>query len=706
MGRKSVKDKQAEKVSAINELIDSSDSQVSLIKERWRENYDMFVYGSRNEDKEIWQTKFSVNKLSSSIRAAQGKLVNTLVNKPDWYELVPRSDNNDEAERLARPLGKIIDYYLDAAKFKRHASSFFLSSLINSGSMHIGWETKLIQNPEFVLQETEKSRQSEQQRLAKNVTNPQVEDPSMSGDQLQVDLQNALDEFAAEAQGQTIPKKVIEPYIQIGALKLMDINSDREYWDANVMYMEDSMWRAFDYDVNLWELKYAAKLGYFKPADIDNITSGPDLIQKATSDLRYKNIIAGRKSKADMVKLRVYYGPLIIDGEIEEDKYFCIIANNGSIIKEGSYPFWEPPGHHTPVITAAVRQIPFRATGAGIGDNAVALQKVYDSNWQLVCDTFRFGISGVNVVNHQNLVDKSQLLEGLYPGITLEVRGKPEDSFQHIALTNNSENQVHPVQTMLEGAIDQLTGINELMVGGGNQYSRTSAAETNAKLGAGSDNVNIIALDLESKFLIPALEKCFARVLQFGIPELNTNPELQSLLSEEELSDISQLNAGGRMEILNRWYNFKVNGFSSAQDKNDALMRSNELLTIINSNGPLTPLINLPEFMKEHFALMDIKDPERLLIIDQSPFQQVTQENQVLMAGHMIMPNQNDDHNFHLQHQMPLAQSPYATPMAQQHAQIHMQMLQQMQQATQGQGGQQPPPQGAPQAMPQGQPVQ
>ena len=692
MGRKSVKDKLSERVSAVNDLVDSADGQVTLIKERWRENYDMFVYGSRNDEKEVWQTNFSVNKLASSIRTAQGRLIDTLVNKPDWYELTPRSYYNKEAQKLRKAFGKVFDYYIEAAKFKRHAGSFFLSALINSGSIHIGWESKLVQNPEYVLEQTEASRREEQTRLANKVVNPQVVDESLSGEELQRGLLSSLEEFAAEAQGTGLPEKKAEPYVQIGALKLMDINPDRMYWDPNVMYMEDSMWRAFDYDVNRWELNYAAKLGYFKQSDIDKITDDSQYAEKTSHDLRYKNTIPGRKSNSDKIRLRVYYGPLIIDGEIKKDKYFCIIANSDTIIKEGSYPYWEPPGQHTPIITAAVRQIPFRATGAGIGDNAVALQKIYDSNWQLQCDTFRFGISGINVVNYQNLVDKSQLMEGIYPGMTLEVRGSPKDSFEHIEFTSNRESQVHPVQNMLEQAIDQLTGINELMVGGGNQYSRTSAAETNARLGAGTQNVNTIALDLETNFLIPALEKCFARILQFGLPEINSNPELRALLDEEELAEISQLNAAGRMEVLNRWYHFKIKGFSSDQDKNEALMRSNELLTIINANGPLTPLINLPAFMKKHFELMDIKDAEDLLIIDQSPMQQVTQENAVLMSGHAIMPAESDDHEFHMQQHGPLAMSPYATPEAIQHYQMHEQYVMQMQMAAQAQQQGGPPP--------------
>lgn len=682
-------EREARVCKAVRELVTSSDAQTALIKNRWRENYDMFVYGSQNTEKESWQTNFSVNKLQTSTRTMQGRLVNALVNTPDWFSLDPRSCYNKDAEMLAPTFSKLMDYFITASGFKKHAGTFFLCSLIGTGNLHIGWRQKLIQNPEYILEKTEKQRQEIQRRLAKNVVNPDVPaDDALQGENLEKNLLDAIDEFAAEAQGKEITKEKTPPYIQIGGLDLMDINHEKIYWDPNVMYMEDSMWRAFEYEVNKYELNYFAKLGFFSKAAVKRIGSQKDVYTRsANARLRYQNTVQSPKGKSDLVKLTVYYGPLIENEEIVEDRYFAIIANENILLKDGEYPFWEPPGHNTPIITAAVRQVPYRATGAGIGDNAVTLQKIYDSNWQLVCDTFRFGISGINVVNYQNLVDKSQLDEGVYPGMTLSVRGTPKESFERVSLTDNLENQAHPVQTMLEGAIDQLTGVNDLMVGGGNPYSRTPAAETNARLDAGQQNVNIIALDLEQNFIIPALEKIFARVLQFGVGEITKNPDLAAMLDDEEKNQLAQLNAKDRLTILNQWYDFKIKGFSGAQDKNAQAQRDNELLQIINSGGILGQLINLPEFMKRYFENRDIRDPEQLLLVNNSPLQQTTSENQLLLSRHAVLPLETDDHNFHIQQHGPLAQSPFATPELQQHMQAHMMMAQAQQMQNQPPSG-------------------
>lgn len=685
---------ESEICAAIKKLRDDCASETTAIRKTWRENYDMFCFGSRSQDKEDWQSQFSVNKLATSTRTAQGRLVRTLVQDQDWFDLEPRSKLNQAAAALAPALRKIMDYYLKSSNFKRHAGTFFLTSLISSGSVHVGWRKQLIQNPEYLIAKTEAQREEDERRLAKSVANPEVEAPdALSASVLEAKLAEALDEFSASAQGETIAKPKLKPYIQIGQLDIRDINHERTYWEPNVMYMEDSIWRQFEYDVPKYELNQMVKLGLLKKSAVDRIgnTSVPTSdYYNGTQRLRYGKLNGTKAGNNHLVKITIYEGPLIVNDQIKRDKYRAIIANDTVILKDGEYPYWEPPGHHTSIVTAAVRQIPYRATGQGLGDNAVNLQKTYDSNWMLICDTFRQGISGINVVNYTNVVDKSQLDEGIQPGMTLEVRGKPDDSFKRIDLTSNIENQAHPVQAMFEQAIDFETGVNELMTGGGNQYSRTTSTETNARLQAGQENVNTVALDLEQNFLIPVLEKIFARILQFGIPELPSNPELMSLLTEEEQAQIQELNTKSRLEILNQWYTFKVNGFSSAQDKNAQAQRDNELLTIVNSGGPLSQLINIPELAKHIFKNQGIKNPE-LLIIQDSPFAKIVDENKVLMAGHLVVPAEDDDHEYHIQQQSQLAALPGAPQAVIQHVQYHEQMLQQMQMATQAQQGGQPP---------------
>jgi len=680
----------ARKVACIDKFIDNCEKSSTVVVKRWQQNYDMFVSGSRFEGKKGWQSQFSINKFANVIRSAHGELINTIVNNPDWMDIVERTPNNTRAALLKRPIKKIVEYYLDRANFRRHASTFILNSLISMGSLYVGWKEMLIQNPEYVAAKTRKLRQEEMRRLAKVVANPSVESEH-NASAITANIEQAIDDTVAMLQGEeSAPKEDIPEYLQYGCIEFRDLNHENIFWETNVAYMEDSAAKAWRELVTESDLKLWAKQGYISKSKIKDLPERKRRDKEVSSRLRNTNIMRTPNSpRDDLVELTYYFGPLIIDGEIKKDAWFCLVANGSRIIKEGDYPYWEPPGHKTPVVNMAVRQIPYRATGAGIGDNVYDIQRQMDSNWHLVNDTFRFGIAGINVVNVQKLVDKGQLDEGIEPGKIIEARDNPKAVFERISLTDNLENQVHPMQTILQSAIEEGAGINDLMSGGNNLRSRTTAAETNARMQGSLRNVNTIALDLEQNFLIPVLEKVLARVLQFGLEDIQRNPDLIALLDEAELYELTQLSEEDKISIVNHFFKFKINGFSARQTEESDLMRMNELLQIANSGGPLSQLIDLRTLLKHWMKLMKL-DKDDALILKDAPQAQIEAENAVLMGNHIVYPDPNDNDELHLQLQGPLAQSPYATPALQQHVAMHQQQMQQKQ--MQQQGGQGEPP--------------
>jgi hypothetical protein len=685
-GSRSSKDSQV--VQAVLAQIDSAESSTISIKEKWTENYDMFVKGSTFKGKAAWQSQFSVPKLSSSIRQAQGQLVNILLQNPKWWQLEARADRNALAEELKEPLWKMVNFFLEDANFYRHAGTFILNSLISIGSTYVGWRKKVIQNPEYVMMKAAEEERREKQRLAKVVENPDIEDEFTDPDFIQESIEKALEDLPSILAGE-VPTQAPQPkpYIQVGALDLQDPNQELLWWDTSSVYMEDCKWKAFAIEKPLYEVRQLAKLGFFPKRKVASIPPGEVDSTAAIRDWRYKNEV--KQSNRDKnVELLFYYGPLIIDDEVVKDDFFCVIANRSILLKSGAYPYWEPPGQKTPLVNAAVRQIPGRATGAGIGDAAVLLQRTLDSNYQLVCDQFRFALPGLNIINWNSLVDKGSVTEGLEPGKWIEVRDDPNKAFKHEDLSSNIENQVHPIQDVLRAAIDDATGVNDLMTGGGNLRSRTTAAETNAKMSGSQNAVNIIALDLEQNFLIPVLQKVFARVLQFGLNELQNNPQLQSLFSEAELMSLNNLSATDRMDILNNFYRFKVNGFSSTGNKEEKLRIVNEMFQIANSGGPLSQFINMPNLIKYWARLQEVDDENALLVSD-SPAEQVYNENAVLLAGHGVATSPDDDDMVHMQLHQQAAQSPAATQELAQHLQDHQMQAQQKQ--TMGQMPGQPP---------------
>lgn len=681
------KDAESRKVAAIVERIDACDKEVQAIKTGWQDSHDLFQFGSVFKDKQSWQTQASLNRYSASIRSSQGTLLSTILG-PDWWALKPRSQSNVKAQVLRSAFEKAINHYLEAANFKRYAGTFFLNSLISIGNLFVGWKYKVVQNPEYVLEKTRKERAKEEARRAKVVANPGVTDEVAPVDMID-DILSAIDGVKALATGEPVQKPEIPEYVQYGCLDLQNPHFQHMWWDPNTTYMEDSWWKAFGCEKSMTELEHWAKLGYFSKSKVAKIADHPRR-QNDEWEMTRMRLKRGTgtmvNTRADMVELIYYYGPLIVGGEVKKDRYFAVIANRSVILKEGSYPYWEPPGHMTPIINSAVKEIPYMPTGAGIGDSAKDLQRTYDSNFQLLCDTFRNGIAGINIVDRQALVDKSALDEGIEPGKVLEVRGDPRKVFHREQLTANLENQVSPVQEVIRQGIDEQTGVNDIAMGAPNLRSRTTAAETNARVQGAQRNINTVALDLEQNFLIPVLQKVFARFLQFGLPEIESNYELQSLMTEEELQELSSLNEGDRMMILNHFYNFEVKGFTERDNENETLLRLNEFMQVVLSSPAATQMTNIAELLRIWTKLSKL-DKEGDIVVDGTPFEMMQYETQVLLSGHMVMPSEQDDHEMHLQNQGALLQTPNATPELQQHVMMHQQFLMQMQAAQQQQGG-------------------
>jgi hypothetical protein len=583
----------------------------------------------------------------------------------------------------------MMNFYLEEANFKRHASTFILNSLISIGNIYVGWKYSLIQNPKYVLAKTRELRASEQKAMSKIVANPQSE-PTMTAEEMQDSLLAAVNKVMAEAQGVEPEEesKNIPPYIQQGGFDFKDPMDQFFYWDSNVSYMEDSSWKAWEEEVPRYRLEFMAKkLGMFPVSKLDAIPSKRTDDKTRISSKIYSGLDQNRTRDDDMVKLCMYYGPLIVDNRLEKDSYFCIIANEQLILKEGDYPFWEPPGHKTPLVNTAVRQVPNRATGAGIGDNAYGIQRQLDRNWHLVCDSWSLNVAGLNIINTQKVVDKSELQEGIEPGKWIEVRDEPDKVFKHLNMTSNVENQVAPINTVLASAMEEQTGINSLMRGGSNLRSRTTAAETKAISQGSANSVNTIALDLESNFLVPVLQKCLARIMQFVIPDLENNQAVKTILDQEELELLSQLNEADRVEIVNSFYRISINGFSARQVEEADIMRLNELFQIATANPALNSLVDWAEALRIWQKLMRLEKYD-MLILKNTETERIMAENTVMAQNTEVNINPNDNHELHLQ-----MQSQPRTQAAAMHAQMHqqalmeIQMLQQQQaQMQQGQG--------------------
>lgn len=675
-----------EKVDCVTKFVEDCKKETYAIRQQWRNNFTQFASGSQFPEKEDWQSSFSLGKFESRTRAVQGNIRDILINNADWYDLDPLNGQDERARELEPALKRVLDYYLYRAKFFRNASSYILCSLLGLGRMVVNWKYILVQNPKYMQREAEKQLEETQRELAPVVDNPITPEPVM--EDIERSIVEASREIAAEMTGSEddlLPEEKEKPYIQIGVPALEVVQPENCYWDTNARYMEESPRGAFDTEIHIWELKQLAKQrgsGYLKK-NIDKIVVGNRDTQMNT----IKSIYGGRMpvASSDLVKLTVYFGPLVVGDQVKKERWGAIIANDSILIKEWSeYPYWEPPGHAlTPFIDAAIKEIPFRATGAGVGDNAVKLDRALDSNMNLMNDAMRFNTIGFNIVDYTQLIDKGVLEEGIEPGKIVTVRGEPSKVFTHVNLTNNVERQWDPINQALVESIDENMGQSEIGLGGPTKRSRVTAKETEARMAGSESRTNNLAIDLEQTFLIPFLEKFFARVVQYGLYELSSNPELNYLLTDREKELLSSVGSEERLQIVNTYYRFKVKGFTSKIDDQEFMSKANEILAIYNSGGPLSAETNIKPLFVEMMKRMEIDGNLQEEMMPENEISFVRLETQLLQNGHMIIPAETDTHEMHIQSH---TQVMMPTPALQQHVALHQQMMMALQaQAQQGQ---------------------
>lgn len=669
---KKIKD-EATIVSAIMNLVKECEDDTVDIRTQWRNNFAQLTNGSVFEDKLDWQSNFSANPWEADVRKAHGRLVKILIDSPEWYSLDPRNPDNARASELNPALAAFFDFYLDKSRFTHHASRFILSALLGMGVFSIGWKPHLIMNPNYVIEKAKALRKLQAKKLSKKVENPDASSDSAS--EIQEKIQRALESLPSLMAGEEIVEEKapeVKPFIQAGGLDIQVPNNEFFYWDSNVEFMPDSKWNACKTFLNTYEVRELAELGYLNSNGLNiknDFTNSRESFRKSRA---YRGVNESRVR--GKVELLYYYGPLIVDDKVKKDLIFAIIGNGSTLLKYTEYPFWEPPGQKTAILACSVRQIPNRATGAGLGDKGVTLSRQYDSNLQLVCDQARLGVAGLNFVDRTALIEPDALEEGIEPGKYIHTRKNPREVVFHADLATNIEQRILPVQSAIREAIQEQTGIQP---GGPQPHSRTSAAEIRQQASATMDHVDMIAIDIEQGFLVGALEKMFARVIQFGLDELHTNPEIKSVLSEEHFQLLESITEQERVEILSQFYKFKIKGFSGKQEKGDQLARYNEFLTVVGGNPIFAGVVNPVKLVQNYMRLAELDDDD-ILIQPNSEYRKIVSENEVLSTNHFIEPDPNDDHEAHIKGHQPLLAGPMSTEAAQVHQQLHMQMLQAM----------------------------
>lgn len=697
MARKTKTEQEAEKVQFVMEQCSKCYSETTAIRNTWEQNFQQFDIGSLFDGKDEWQSQIALKKMETRLRAGAGQARDILVNSYNWFDLDPINPQDQELNQYVVPLKKLMRYHLDRAKFPRKVSTLLLLAFLSLATTSVGWTKRKLKNPAFVEWKFKEGLRKNKPYFEDSANNPIADRFALDEEGIANSLKQgvrALNDLVAAEDDDPLDFGDPEPerYISIGGIDIKIPNPQSSYWDSTVNYLEDSPWRAFDEYPHEWQVYHLAELGFFDKKKMKDI---PGFLPEPTLRIRDVRQKKARVVMEDRMKLTWYFGPLVLKDSQDRPKvvkadWGCIIANESVIIKEWDfYPYIEPSNHmEHPFVDASVKEVPFRPTGAGIGDNAVKLDRQADSNLNLMNDQMRLNTIGFGIANHHALIDKDVIDNGIAPGQILRSRVSPKDTYQHISLTSNVERQWDPVNQTINDSIDEQMGVSKISLGGPTKKSRTTAKEIDAVMGATDKAISNIAIDLEQTFLVPFLEKVFYRILQFGLDEIRSNPELQNVLTQSEIEALGRVSKGDRLGKFAFAFKFNIKGFSSniaAEAKVNKLL---ELISVVSQSGALTQMVDLRPVLEALLQEMDLEELLSRAILPMGEADKIIVENQLLGMGSYVQPMPEDNHDAHIESHL---QVPNPSDAMKQHVMEHQQLQQMILEQQQQQGQGQPP---------------
>lgn len=631
-----------EELRPLKQLLNTASTFIEPHRRVWKAIYDQVYNGTPTTELEDWQASFSLPTLNTAVTDAKTDLADALINKPDWYDLDERNPTDLEAKALKAPLKKLVDYYLASSNAKQICTSALGAALIAIGDVAVHWHNKRQLNPNWVSWYSRKKNTS-----PTDLVNQYA---SMTPEDIANQLEGVGMDIEGFMSGQKMDKEPAK-YIEVGSLRFDVPHFTKVYWDPKATSINASRWRAYDFTLYDYEVTEYVKQGTFSKKALE-------LLKRRTTDQCYN--------------FTCYYGPQFkIDGDtktVVNDGYYCVWSGDVVVIS-GDYPYIEVEDQYHPMATAIAKSVPFSNAGQSPAEYATEMARWHDHNWRIICDQLRFGILGFNAVNTQLIQNREILDNGLEPGSIIQVQGDPREAFTHIALTDNRENQYHPVNETLRNYIIQSIGTTGL--GGAGLKSRATSAEVRAVQDSASKAIGSMAQELQESFILPFLQKVFARVIQFGLKDLATNPGAQAVLTEEELQMLLQLSEDVHIKILQTFYRFKLRNYTSKDEDAQKLDNIASLLNAASSNPYFQQSINYKKLLSLLTDLLGLTE-EALLNTEPSELDVIMSENLLLEQGKPVMPGQTDNHELHLEQQTP---GPNATPAAIQHYQMHQQIM-------------------------------
>ena len=254
-----------------------------------------------------------------------------------------------------------------------------------------------------------------------------------------------------------------------------------------------------------------------------------------------------------------YWGPTIDKkGNILSlNQKFCVV-NEKFVIQ---MPKLNPFAHQKwPYIFMVPLKVLFRHFGEGITWGVESVQREMVNILNLMSDSLKFEMLGINQVNEDMLVDKNKPLE-IFPGTWVRVKGDPRrEAFKHHPMGANPD-AAAGLMNLLRTIYQNHTGMTEFLMGAPTLRGSPTATEVATKTAQGSGDFQAIAEDIDRQGICGAAEMAKDLIIQY-FADMGSYPSVARIFAGPTGNLISGLTAEQKIELLLGDWDIKARGIS------------------------------------------------------------------------------------------------------------------------------------------------
>lgn len=434
-------------------------------------------------------------------------------------------------------------------------------------------------------------------------------------------------EFAPPQQ--VLQKQIVREEILEGKLFIRAVDPYNFYW------LPGSKMNAFtgtieEIELPKWELLQMAQEGVFDPDLVKTIQPMKIEEQTKQSWLRWGEMprtTNGPTPDTGVIKLTEFYGPIVIDGEVQERHGHVLIANDTVTLINGKNQFW---ARKAPYVGFSPIALPFRTEGFGLIETVRAIDKAMNRLANMSVDTLMFRLMPVFEIMPEAYENAEDIDTGLTPGkiFRRNMQYPTLEGLKPIQFEDISSGSIQ-LTSELNVAHQEGSLISQLQQAVPRYRGAQTATETSLMQENQQSFFGAMSADIERMFLAPIVLMSVDLIMQF-IDTAN-DPRVASILGVEA-GVLAGMTREEIYEMIQGDYKVHVRGITGQLEKAEMLQNLVQFMNLIGQNPQAwVPYINQSKLLQrilEAFrpAIHDIEeiiaDPETAAAQQQAMFGQ------------------------------------------------------------------------------------